>query len=91
MTEKRKKAIALRYDQKKDAAPVILAKGVGILAEKILALAREHKIPIHQDEDLVEILSGLKLHQEIPPEAYLLVAEILAFVYRSNDKYPLPK
>jgi flagellar biosynthesis protein len=60
---------------------VLKAKGVGTLAERIIQLAREHNIPIKEDPDLVELLVQLDLEQEIPPELYKVVAEILAFVY----------
>ena len=86
MTEKRKKAAALRYIQKKDSAPKVMAKGSGILAEKILQLAKEYNIPIKEDVHLVEVLSTLDLYQEIPPELYKAVAEILVFVYKMTDK-----
>ena len=86
MTEKRKKAAALRYIQKKDSAPKVMAQGSGILAEKILQLAKEHNIPIKEDLYLVEVLSTLDLYQEIPPELYRAVAEILVFVYKMTDK-----
>ena len=82
-----KKAVALRYDKELDAAPRLVAKGVGEIAEKIIALAREHGIPVHENSDLVELMSKLKLNAEIPPESYLVVAEILAFVYRSNQSF----
>lgn len=91
MKENRKKAVALRYDRTKHAAPTVVGKGVGILAERILALAKEHNIPIHEDADLAEVLSRLDLREEIPPETYFLVAEILAFIYRSNEKYSRPR
>jgi flagellar biosynthesis protein len=55
------------------------------VAEKILRLARENGIPLRQDPDLVELLSQLKLDEAIPPEAYKIVAEILAFVYTLNE------
>ena len=86
MTEKRKKAAALRYIPKKDSAPKVMAQGSGILAEKILQLAKEHNIPIKEDLYLVEVLSTLDLYQEIPPELYRAVAEILVFVYKMTDK-----
>ena len=85
-TPTKKKAVALRYDTTRDAAPKVVAKGAGELAEKIIALAKEHSIPIQEDDDLVEILAKLKLNADIPPETYLVVAEILAFVYRANSK-----
>jgi flagellar biosynthesis protein len=84
MADNRKKAVALRYDPPKDKAPVVTAKGAGHLAEKILAMAREHYIPVREDRALVQTLSLLDLDREIPPQAYRAVAEILAFLYRIN-------
>lgn len=60
---------------------MVKAKGMGNVAEKIIQLAQEHNIPIKEDPDLVELLVQLDLDQEIPPELYKIVAEILAFVY----------
>ncbi len=90
-TKPQKKAVALKYDRERDHAPKVVGKGVGSVAEKIIALAKEHGIPIQLDSDLVEILSRLNLNQEIPPETYVLVAEILAFIYRANQSYTPPK
>jgi len=84
---RQKKAVALRYDKGKDASPKVIGKGIGLLAEKLLELARVHDIPIHEDADLVEVLSRLDLNEEIPESTYFIVAEILAFVYRTNQKY----
>lgn len=83
----RKKAVALRYDTTRDAAPRVVGKGKGLMAERIIALAREHGIAVHEDADLIEVLSRLNLYEEIPPEAYVVVAEILAFIYRANQSY----
>ncbi len=83
---KRKKAVALRYNEEKDQAPKITAKGEGYLAEKILEMAKEAGVPVREDHDLVEVLSRLELNAEIPPETYIVVAEILAWVYRINRK-----
>ncbi|MBI5557542.1 MAG: EscU/YscU/HrcU family type III secretion system export apparatus switch protein [Deltaproteobacteria bacterium] len=83
----RKKAVALRYDLEKDASPKVVGKGTGFLAEKLLELARKHDIPIHEDAALVEVLTKLDINQEIPESTYFIVAEILAFVYRTNQKY----
>lgn len=85
-TPTKKKAVALRYDAAQDPAPKIVAKGSGEIAAKIIALAKEHNIPIQEDGDLVEILAKLDLNADIPPETYLVVAEILAFIYRANTK-----
>ncbi|OUM98812.1 MAG: FhlB domain-containing protein [Paenibacillaceae bacterium ZCTH02-B3] len=80
----RKQAVALRYDPLAHAAPVVVAKGKGVVAEEILRRAREAGVPIQEDPSLVEVLSKLDIHQEIPPELYRLVAEILTFIYRSD-------
>jgi flagellar biosynthesis protein len=74
--------VALRYTPGKDSAPRVVAKGRGYLADRILELARAHNIPVREDKNLVQILSRLDLDQQIPPELYRVVAEILAFVYR---------
>lgn len=79
-----KKAVALKYDPLQSEAPVVAAKGTGLLAERILELAREHDIPVQEDAALVEVLSKLDLDRQIPPELYTLVAEILSFIYRSD-------
>ncbi len=81
-----RKAIALKYDRKKDDAPKVTAKGKGKVAEKIIELAKKHDIPIKDDPDLVEVLSSLDINQEIPSEIYAAVAELLAFVYSLNSK-----
>ena len=83
----RKKAVALRYDQKKENAPKVVAKGSGKVAEKIIEIAKSHGIFIYEDKELVEILSALDIQQEIPPHLYQVIAEILAFVYRIGKKY----
>ncbi|GGH16940.1 EscU/YscU/HrcU family type III secretion system export apparatus switch protein [Paenibacillus segetis] len=79
-----KRAVALKYEPSQNEAPVITAKGRGLLAERIMETAKEHGIPIQEDPALVEVLSKLDLDQQIPPELYTLVAEILSFVYRSD-------
>lgn len=80
------KAVALKYDRKKDDAPKVTAKGKGKVAEKIIELAKKHDIPIKDDPDLIEVLSSLDINQEIPSEIYAAVAELLAFVYSINSK-----
>lgn len=83
--KKQQKAVALKYDSAHDAAPTLAAKGKGWLAEKIVAIAKEHNIPIHQDADLVAVLEKVELEQEIPLEVYAVVAEIFAYLYRANE------
>ena len=81
-----RQAVALRYQPTKDRAPKLVAKGRGYLADKILELAREHDIPVRQDRNLLQILSHFDLNEEIPPEVYKAVAEILAFIYRLSNR-----
>ena len=82
--EKIKKAVALKYEPAKDNAPRITAKGTALIAERIIELATREGIPISEDPDLVGALVQLDFQEEIPPELYKAVAEILAFVYRLN-------
>ncbi len=84
--DKRKKAAALRYIPEHDTAPRVVAKGTGYIAEKILSIAKEHNIPLKDDPQLIEVLSALDLYQEIPPDLYKAVAEVLAFVYKMTKK-----
>jgi flagellar biosynthesis protein len=86
----RPKAVALRYERDKDAAPRVVAKGRGYLAEAIQTIAREHQIPLRQDSNLVEVLEALDLDLEVPPELYRAVAEVLVFAYRLNGKLRQP-
>ena len=85
MKDKDKKAIAVKYERGRDAAPKVTAKGRGAVAEKILALARENGVPIEKDSTLMEALYRLDLNEEIPEELYQVVAELLAFIYRMNS------
>lgn len=89
--EGKKKAVALRYDIDEAAAPRVLAQGQGRLAEKIIAIAQKEGIPLKEDQALTEALLGLDLYQEIPPELYPVVAEILAFVYSLDQEYAAQK
>ncbi len=80
------KAVALRYDQTKDASPRVIAKGDGYVARQIKSIAEEHNIPIRHDDDLVELLSQIDIDREIPQELYAAVAEILSWIYRANEE-----
>ena len=79
---KRAEAIALKYDQEKDLAPKVVAKGKGIIAENILEKAKELNIPVQKDPSLAELLGKLDINQAIPDELYSVVAEVFAFVYQ---------
>lgn len=77
----RQKAIALKYDQEMGKAPLIVAKGMGEIAEQIIALAEENNIHIHESPELVEVLIRLELGDEIPESLYRAIAEVIAFAY----------
>lgn len=81
-----KSAAALRYQIEKEHAPRLVAKGMGKTAERILEAAKEAGVPIHEDQDLTALLMTLNIGEIIPPEFYLAVAEMLAFIYRMNKK-----
>ena len=80
------KAATLKYDKETSAAPKLTAKGRGMVAEKIIALAEAEGIPLYRDPDLIEILDKTELDTEIPLEVYAIVAEIFAFVYKVNQQ-----
>lgn len=82
----RRKAAALRYDFEKDAVPRVVAKGQGEMAERIIALAQEHGITIHEDPDLINMLTKLDVDQLIPEKLFIAVAEVMAYVYRINNR-----
>ena len=79
-------AIALHYSGR--GAPRVTAKGKGVVAEEILALAREHNIPLREDAALTGLLARIDLGDEIPEKLYVAVAEVIAFAYRLSGKMP---
>ena len=79
-------AVALAYDGKN--APQIVAKGHGELAQDIIATAKEHGVLVHEDEELSKLLKQMELGDQIPKELYLLVAELIAFSYVLQGKFP---
>ena len=83
-----KTAVALQYERGKAPAPRIAATGKGAIAERIIAIAREHNVPIREDRDLVQLLAKLDLGDAIPGELYPVIAEVFAFVYRLNAAQP---
>ena len=78
-------AVALHYD-KNDGAPRVVAKGRGSLGAKIIEVAKEHEIPIEENEVLAGALSHIELGDEIPDELYKAVAEVLVFVLRLSGR-----
>lgn len=79
-------AVALGYDQTKHNAPVVLAKGQGHVAEKIIQIAIDQGIEIRQDADLLQILKAVDIDEEIPVEAFAAVAKIISYIYQKNGQ-----
>jgi flagellar biosynthetic protein FlhB len=80
-------AVALKYDAEKNSAPVVIAKGMRKIAERIRAIAEENDIPIVEDPPLARALYKVcEIGREIPYELYQAVAEVLAMVYRLKEK-----
>jgi flagellar biosynthesis protein len=74
-------AVAMTYGNTA-GAPRVVAKGRGLIAQAIIERANEHGIYVHESEELVGLLMQVELDQEIPPQLYLAVAELLAWLYR---------
>lgn len=84
--EEQQRLIALKYDGK--TAPKVVAKGFGTLAEELLAIAEENDLLIHKDKELSRFLQQLDVGQEIPKELYVVIAELIAFAYVLQGKFP---
>jgi len=93
--DSRKSAVALAY-RETDAAPRVVAKGRGLIAEAIIARAKEHGIFVHESAELVSLLMQVDLDDRIPPQLYRAVAELLAWLYQieqataESSPAPLP-
>lgn len=81
-----KQAVALRYNYELNDAPVVMAKGKGLIAKNIIEKGLENNIAIQEDATLVELLSQLQINETIPEELYQAVAEVFAFVYQIDQK-----
>lgn len=91
-TDAIREAIALAYSQT-DTAPRVVAKGKGLIAEKIIAHAKEHGVYVHESPELVALLTQVDIDEHIPPQLYLAVAELLAWLYQiehGNDNTAPP-
>ncbi|MCW2955166.1 MAG: hypothetical protein JWO69_35 [Thermoleophilia bacterium] len=75
---------ALRYDSGQDHAPKLVARGKGHTAQKILDLAAEHDVQVKQDATLVSVLGALDVGEQIPPDLYGVIAEVLAWAYHAD-------
>lgn len=82
----KKKAIALTYSQDQHLAPVVIAKGQGYVAEKIIEVAKRNNIPLYNNPALAEELINLEILTDIPPELFEAVAKVLAYVYHIDSK-----
>lgn len=80
-------AIALEYDG--ENAPQVTAKGHGEIAEKIIEIAKQNNVSLHEDKALIEVLAQLELGDEIPDSVYRAVAEVIAFIYLLKGKFPV--
>ena len=74
-------AVALAY-RSHDSAPKVVAQGRGVIAQAIIERARKHGVFVHESEELVGLLMQVELDQHIPPQLYMAVAELLAWLYR---------
>jgi len=79
-------AVALAY-QTGSAAPKVVAKGRGLIAETIIARAKEHGIFVHQSKELVALLMQVELDNDIPPTLYRTIAELLAWLYHIEHQH----
>ncbi len=82
-----KQATALQYSPDTDVAPKVIATGQGIVAEKIIEKAKEADVPVYQNANLAQTLSALGIGDQIPPEIYEVVAEILVFIGSVDKSY----
>ena len=83
---KRKQAVALKYDLGRDKAPIITASGLGAVADKIVEKGMENDVAIYEDERLVKELLQFKVGTEIPEELYEIVAQVLIFIENIDQK-----
>ena len=81
----RHSAVALAYAPD-DRAPRVVAKGRGLIADAIIAKARQHGIYVHESRELVSLLIQIDLDEHIPPQLYVAVAEVLAWIYRLESR-----
>ena len=82
-----KRAVALKYDDT-NGAPVIVASGLGYMAEKIVEMAHDNNVPVYEDNSLATLLSQLDLGAEIPEEVYKTVVDIYVYFLNYRPKQP---
>ena len=79
-------AVAIRYDRERENAPRVVAKGRGVIAQQLMAIAKKHAVPVYQNQTVTQLLMAVELDREIPPELYQAVANVLASVYRLDGR-----
>ncbi|MEO8419108.1 MAG: EscU/YscU/HrcU family type III secretion system export apparatus switch protein [Methylophilaceae bacterium] len=79
-------AIALAYETG-DLAPKVVAKGRGLIADQIIARAREHGLFVHESKELVSLLMQVDLDDHIPPALYQVIAELLSWLYQLEEQH----
>lgn len=87
--QERALAVALAYAPG-DAAPKVVAKGKGLIAEEIIHRAKSHGVYVHESPELVTLLLQVDIDEHIPPQLYIAVAELLAWLYRVEEKGIMP-
>jgi flagellar biosynthesis protein len=88
MKDDTKKAIGLKYSNADNNSPTVIAKGFGGLADEIIELAKQNGVMIHEDPYLGDLLARMDLGQEIPEKLYHVIAELIAFSYVLQGKFP---
>ncbi len=81
-----RQAVSLEYDG--ESAPTLTASAEGDLADEIIRIAKEHEVPIYENQSLVDLLRKMEIGDEIPKELYLIIAQLIAFVYQIKGKVP---
>ena len=83
-----KKAVALTYDEERNAAPVIVASGTGYMAERIIETAQESGVPVYEDNSLATVLTQLELGSQIPEQLYQAIVDIYVYFLNFADRKP---
>lgn len=86
MNHSRRRAVAIRYEQQKEDAPRIVAKGAGDVADAIIRRASDSSVPVMEDTSLVDALIALEIDSVIPAELYQATAEVLSYVYKFGQR-----
>ncbi|MBX9849021.1 MAG: EscU/YscU/HrcU family type III secretion system export apparatus switch protein [Rhodocyclaceae bacterium] len=89
VAKERALAVALAYAPG-DAAPKVVARGRGLIAEEIINRAKSHGVYVHESPELVTLLLQVDIDENIPPQLYVAVAELLAWLYQVEEKGIMP-